>query len=76
MKHNPDNRKDNVENIQNNINATVKNISLANEMINNTSDAKSMKSLSEKNKRREKALDGMRQEIKEEAEYQTKSRFE
>lgn len=76
MKHNPDNRKDNVDRIQNNIDSTIKNINLADEMIEETSDEKMKNSLIEKNKRRQQALDGLRKEIKDEAEYQTKSRFE
>ncbi len=70
MKNNPDNRKDNVENIQKNIDATIKNIHLANEMIEKTSDEKTKKSLSDKNQKREQALNGMRHEIKDEADYQ------
>jgi small acid-soluble spore protein (thioredoxin-like protein) len=70
LKNNPDNRKDNVENIQKNIDATIKNIHLANEMIEKTSDEKTKKSLSDKNQKREQALNGMRHEIKDEADYQ------
>lgn len=76
MKHNPDNRKDNVDNIQNNIDSTIKNINLADEMIDKTSDEKARNSLIEKNKRRQHALEGLRKEIKDEAEYQRKSKFE
>lgn len=69
MKRNPDNREDNVEHIQNNIDATIRNIHLADEMIEKTSDEKMKEELSEKNKRREMALHGMRREIKDEADY-------
>lgn len=71
MKNNPDNRKDNVEKIQRNINYTIHNMELADEMIENTSDDKMKKVLKEKNKRRRNALEGMREEIKDEAEYQS-----
>ena len=70
MKKNPDNRADNVENIQKNIDSTIKNIHLANEMIDKTSNEKTKKELSGKNERREQALNGMRHEIKDEAEHQ------
>lgn len=68
MKNKPDNRKDNVENIQNNIDMTIKNIHLADEMIEKTSDEKMKKTLAEKNKRRDIALNSMRKEIKDEAD--------
>ncbi|WP_024613824.1 small acid-soluble spore protein Tlp [Clostridium sp. Ade.TY] len=67
MKHNPDNRKDNVEKIQCNISNTIKNIHLANEMIEVTDDDNMKQTLKEKNCRREEALKGMREEIKEES---------
>jgi small acid-soluble spore protein (thioredoxin-like protein) len=67
LKINPDDRRDNVEKIQRNIDSTIKNIRLADEMIEKTSDEKAKKDLSEKNDRREQALDSMRHEIKDEA---------
>lgn len=67
MKHNPDNREDNVDRIQYNIDNTIRNINLADEMIEVTSDPKTKSTLESKNKRREKALNNMRCEIKEEA---------
>lgn len=67
MKHNPDNRKDNVEKIQCNISNTIKNIHLANEMIEVTDDDNMKQTLKDKNCRREEALKGMREEIKEES---------
>lgn len=67
MKHNPDDRRDNVEKIQKNINKTIQNTELADEMIAKTDDVKMKNELKEKNQRREKALDGMREEIKDEA---------
>ena len=67
MKHNPDDRSDNVENIQFNIDQTIKNYHTAEEMIEATDDEKMKKDLEAKNERREEALDGMRGEIKDEA---------
>ena len=67
MKHNPDDRRDNVAKIQKNINKTIENTELADEMIAKTSDEKMKKDLTEKNKRREKALNGMEKEIKDES---------
>lgn len=67
MKHNPDDRRDNVEKIQKNINNTIKNIELAEEMIAKTDNENTKKDLSEKNDRRKDALNGMKREIKDEA---------
>ncbi len=66
-KNKPDDRRDNVEKIQNNINMTIHNIEAAEEMIGKTNDEKMKKDLKEKNKRRIDALDGMREEIRDEA---------
>lgn len=66
-KPNPDNRKDNVERIQRNINNTLKNMELAEDMMKLTSSEKTKRELAEKNKRREAALQGMREEIRDEA---------
>lgn len=71
MKVNPDNRKDNVEKIQKNINHTIHNMELAEEMIDKTSDEKMKQALKDKNKRRRASLAGMRREIKDEVEYQS-----
>jgi small acid-soluble spore protein (thioredoxin-like protein) len=65
----PDDRNDNVERIQDNIDMTIKNIHFADDMIDKTNDKKMKKELTEKNKRRENALKGMRSEIREEANY-------
>ncbi|RPF48246.1 small acid-soluble spore protein (thioredoxin-like protein) [Hydrogenoanaerobacterium saccharovorans] len=73
MKNNPDNRKDNVERIQRNIDYTISNIHRANEVIDETSDENAKRELQAKNERREKALEGMRHEIKDEAEYRKNS---
>jgi len=69
LKHNPDNRSDNVENIQKNIDATIRNIHLADEAIEKSSDKKMKQELGDKNVRRQHALDAMRHEIKDEADH-------
>lgn len=63
----PDDRSDNVEKIEYNIGQTIRNMELAEEMIEKTDDEKMKKELKEKNKRREDALRGIREEIKDEA---------
>ncbi len=67
MKHNQDDRRDNVDRIQYNIDKTILNYNLAEEAIETTSDDKTKKELEAKNDRRKEALQGMRNEIKEEA---------
>lgn len=67
MKSKPDDRTDNVDKIQNNIDSTIQNCRLADEMIAKTDDKKTKASLTEKNQRREEALTSMRKEIKDEA---------
>ena len=67
MKAKPDDRRDNVENIQCNINHTIENIRKADDMIEETSDDKMRENLKAKNERREDALKGMRSEIRDEA---------
>lgn len=67
MKNKPDDRTDNVDRIQYNIDKTILNCELADEMIAKTDDPKMKETLEEKNKRRESALHGMREEIREEA---------
>ena len=69
---NPDNRDDNVDRIQRNIDMTIHNMEAAEEMIAETPDKKMKKTLSEKNDRRRQALDGMREEIKDEANTRNK----
>lgn len=66
-KHNPDDRSDNVERIQHNINHTIRNMELAEEMIAKTDDSKTRSDLKEKNERRREALNSMRAEIRDEA---------
>jgi small acid-soluble spore protein (thioredoxin-like protein) len=67
MKAKPDDRSDNVENIQANINHTIDNMRKADEVIEETSDNTMRQNLEEKNARREQALKGMRSEIRDEA---------
>ena len=69
----PDDRRDNVGRIQHHIDTTIENMELADELIEKTDDPKAREELKDKNERRRHALDGMRHEIKEEAEYQKKS---
>lgn len=63
----PDDRSDNVKRIQANINYTIKNMELADELIEKTDDSKMAKTLEEKNDRRRDALEGFRAEIRDEA---------
>jgi small acid-soluble spore protein (thioredoxin-like protein) len=72
MKHNPDDRRDNVDHIQKNIDATIRNTQLADDLISKTSDPKTKEALEDKNVRRSHALNDMRHEIKDEAKHQTK----
>lgn len=67
---NPDNRSDNVAKIQKNIDMTIHNIEAAEDMIAKTPDKRMKHTLEEKNERRRDALEGMRREIKEEAQAQ------
>ncbi len=63
----PDDRRDNVEKIQYNINHTISNYRATEDMIDKTDDEKEKRELIEKNKRREQALSGMREEIRDKA---------
>jgi len=74
MKHNPDDRSNNVERIQKNITNTIHNYELAEEVIAKTDDPKTKKTLMEKNDRRMDALQGMRKEIRDEAIDRRKNR--
>lgn len=67
MRNKPDDRRDNVDKIQYNIDKTIENIQGTEELIEKTDDQRTKKTLTEKNERREEALDGMRKEIKDEA---------
>lgn len=63
----PDDRRDNVKKIQENIDNTIQNYRLAEDMINLTDDEKTKRDLEEKNKRRLESLEGMKEEIRDEA---------
>lgn len=72
MQSKPDDRSDNVAKLRKNIDCTVKNMELADEMIAKTGDRKATEDMKDKNRRRKGALDALRNEIKDEAEYQAK----
>jgi small acid-soluble spore protein (thioredoxin-like protein) len=74
MKRNPDNRDDNVEHLQNTIDGMFRNIRKANEAIRATSNDKTRDELIAKNERRADALEGLRREIKDEADYQRRKK--
>ena len=63
----PDNRTDNVPQIQKNIDYTIHNIELGNELIAKTENPKTKSEIKSKNERRNQALNSMRKEIKDEA---------
>ena len=67
MRNKPDDRRDNVDRIQYNIDKTIQNCELADEMIAETDDENMKQTLEEKNDRRESALKNMKEEIKDEA---------
>jgi len=67
MKAKPDDRRDNVAKIQQNINNTLYNMEAARDMMAKTDNPKTKAELEAKNKRREIALEGMRNEIRDEA---------
>jgi len=67
MKAKPDDRRDNVAKIQQNINNTLYNMQAARDMMAKTDNPKTKAELEAKNKRREIALEGMRNEIRDEA---------
>jgi len=68
MKHKPDDRRDNVDILQENINNTLENIHLAEETMENTDNEEMIQDIEAKNKRRKEALKNMRHEIKDEAD--------
>lgn len=63
----PDDRRDNVARIQNNIDHTIANYRETEDMIRNSVDEKQKRELKSKNERRETAINGMKKEIKDEA---------
>jgi len=72
MKNKPDDRTDNVDRIQYNIDRTILNCELADEMIAKTDDPKMKQALEDKNERRLESLQAMREEIRDEALDQKK----
>ncbi|MCW2278260.1 small acid-soluble spore protein Tlp [Heliophilum fasciatum] len=72
----PDNRADNVENIQSIIDHTMEAFHNAEDQIKAHGDqmsAQDLNNLKAKNERRKDALDGLRAEIKDEARYQAEA---
>ncbi|HLR66240.1 small acid-soluble spore protein Tlp [Virgibacillus alimentarius] len=67
-KPNPDDRSDNVEKLQDMVQDTIQNLEAAHETMRFSSGEEKEK-IKAKNKRREEAIEGMRQEIKDEAEH-------
>lgn len=65
----PDDRSNNVDRIKRNIDMTIHNIEAAEDMMSKTDNPSTKRELSEKNERREQALDGMRSEIRDEAKH-------
>jgi small acid-soluble spore protein (thioredoxin-like protein) len=66
----PDDRRDNADRIKNNIDMTIHNMELADEMLAKTSNLDTKQELEAKNERRRQALDGMRSEIRDETKHQ------
>ncbi len=63
----PDNRKDNVARIQNNIDNTIANYRETKDKIKLVDDPTQKRELEAKNERREQSLQNMKEEIKDEA---------
>ncbi|WP_058308219.1 small acid-soluble spore protein Tlp [Gracilibacillus massiliensis] len=66
---NPDDRSDNVEKLQNKVQDTIENIEAAHDTMQFASPEEKEKIVA-KNRRREEAISGMRDEIKDEAHDQ------
>ncbi|HET7658540.1 MAG TPA: small acid-soluble spore protein Tlp [Bacillales bacterium] len=65
---NPDDRSDNVENLQGAVQDTIENIEAAHDTLQNEDLTEEQKQqIHEKNERREESIEGMRAEIKDEA---------
>ncbi|SDI99900.1 small acid-soluble spore protein Tlp [Salimicrobium halophilum] len=63
----PDDRSDNVEKLQENVQNTIRNIEKSHDAYEFSTD-KEKELLRQKNEKREAAIEGMREEIKDEAE--------
>jgi small acid-soluble spore protein (thioredoxin-like protein) len=72
MNSKPDDRSDNVKKIRKNIDCTVKNMELADDMIASTDDGNTKNDLKEKNDRRAEAVNSMRNELRDEVDFQNK----
>lgn len=68
----PDDRRDNVRKIQYNIDRLLHNMEASEEMIQKIDHENIKKELIEKNERRRKALEGLREEIRDEAYHMKK----
>ena len=68
MKHKPDDRRDYLDILQENINNTLENIRLAEETMSESDNEEMNQDIAAKNQRRKEALKNMRHEIKDEAE--------
>ena len=69
----PDNRADNVEKLQNNVQNTIENLDEAEEYLQEHAEEISPREASdirEKNERRRESIEGIREEIKDEARAQ------
>ncbi|HEX7066117.1 MAG TPA: small acid-soluble spore protein Tlp [Bacillales bacterium] len=65
---NPDDRSDNVENLQSAVQDTIENIEAAHDTLQNEDLSEEQRQqILEKNERREESIEGMRAEIKDEA---------
>ena len=64
----PDDRSDNVEKLQNMVQETIANLEEAHDTMNFAS-GEEKEDIMEKNKRREEAIEGMREEIKHEHDH-------
>lgn len=60
------NKKEKINRIEEGINNTIDNMERAEKMMDTTSDANMIRALKEKNKRREEAIENMKEEISEE----------
>lgn len=60
------NKKEKINRIEEGINNTIENMERAEKMMETTSDTNMIRSLKEKNKRREEAIEDMKEEISEE----------
>ncbi|WP_339314950.1 small acid-soluble spore protein Tlp [Paenibacillus sp. FSL R10-2734] len=72
----PDNRKDNVEHLQNAIQNTIENYQEANDYLEEFGDeisAQEKTQIDERNERRKHSISGFQEEIKDETEHQQNS---